>query len=248
MDAAVIGCRHVFVHHSIKLYFCMLFGAIRIHLVSLQLSVADPIALKVEDQHLNLGGFLRSKQAISILYIVVVVKDTVFMVLGISYLKVVSASVDLHSNGFIGAMADLIPQVLVPVVNGDTFQLQTFNNKDVRNQPMTQPSMATGQVRSIAALLYYPSWTLGKGKAVLVISHCVYGSSNMLDDDDTCGSNKFIGFKNNAGGWSLLFIGTHSDIGSTKQDLIINEPYNETAAAQYGWDEREGGCLRKGCY
>lgn len=35
------------------------------------------------------------------------------MVLEISYLQVVSLSVDLQSNVFIGAMADLIPQVLV---------------------------------------------------------------------------------------------------------------------------------------
>ncbi|KAJ8656694.1 hypothetical protein O0I10_007541 [Lichtheimia ornata] len=39
---------------------------------------------------------------------VVDVKDTVSMVLEISYLQVVSASVDLRSNVFIGAMADLI--------------------------------------------------------------------------------------------------------------------------------------------
>ncbi|KAJ8662895.1 hypothetical protein O0I10_001071 [Lichtheimia ornata] len=60
--------------------------------------MASPIELEVEDQHLNL---------------VVVVKDTVSMVLEISYLQVVSLSVDLQSNVFIGAMADLIPQVLV---------------------------------------------------------------------------------------------------------------------------------------
>ncbi|KAJ8660556.1 hypothetical protein O0I10_003603 [Lichtheimia ornata] len=80
--------------------------------LSLLLSMANPIELEDEDQHLNLGGCLRSKQAISIL-IVVVVKDTVSMVLEISYLQVVSLSVDLQSNVFIGAMADLIPQVLV---------------------------------------------------------------------------------------------------------------------------------------
>lgn len=35
--------------------------------LSLQLSMANPIELEDEDQHLNLGGCLRSKQAISIL-------------------------------------------------------------------------------------------------------------------------------------------------------------------------------------
>ncbi|KAJ8663568.1 hypothetical protein O0I10_000811 [Lichtheimia ornata] len=74
--------------------------------------MANPMELEDEDQHLNLGGCFRSKQAISILYLVVV-KDTVSMVLEISYLQVVSLSVDLQSNVFIGAMADLIPQVLV---------------------------------------------------------------------------------------------------------------------------------------
>ncbi|KAJ8655273.1 hypothetical protein O0I10_008961 [Lichtheimia ornata] len=43
----------------------------------------------------------------------VVVKDTVSMVLEISYLQVVSLSVDLQSIVFIGAMAVLVPQVLV---------------------------------------------------------------------------------------------------------------------------------------
>ncbi|KAJ8662260.1 hypothetical protein O0I10_001953 [Lichtheimia ornata] len=60
--------------------------------------MANPIELEDEDQHLNL---------------VVVVKDTVSMVLEITYLQVVSLSVDLQSNVFIGAMADLIPQVFV---------------------------------------------------------------------------------------------------------------------------------------
>ncbi|KAJ8662414.1 hypothetical protein O0I10_002108 [Lichtheimia ornata] len=58
--------------------------------------MANPIALKDDDQHLNLGGSLRSKQAIydntRILDHVmdVVVKDTVSMVLGIIYLQVIS--------------------------------------------------------------------------------------------------------------------------------------------------------------
>ncbi|KAJ8651378.1 hypothetical protein O0I10_013096 [Lichtheimia ornata] len=45
--------------------------------------MANPIELEDEDQHLNL---------------VVVVKDTVSMVLEISYLQVVSLSIDLQSN------------------------------------------------------------------------------------------------------------------------------------------------------
>ncbi|KAJ8651284.1 hypothetical protein O0I10_013231 [Lichtheimia ornata] len=47
--------------------------------------MANPIELEDEDQHLNLA---------------VVVKDTVSMVLEISYLQVVSLSVDLQSKCF----------------------------------------------------------------------------------------------------------------------------------------------------
>lgn len=66
-----------------------------------------------------------------------------------------------------------------------------------------------------------------KVDALLVISHCVLV-------DSTC--------------WMIVpltvtryrstldcFTGTYS-IGSTIQTPLINEPYNETAAAQYGWD------------
>ncbi|KAJ8660925.1 hypothetical protein O0I10_003147 [Lichtheimia ornata] len=59
------------------------------------LSVAIPIALKDDDQHLDLGGVLRSKQAITDMRILdhhtdVVVKDTVSMVVEISYLQLAS--------------------------------------------------------------------------------------------------------------------------------------------------------------
>ena len=37
------------------------------------------------------------------------------------------------------------------VVNGDSFQLQTFNNKFARDLPMTQASTSIQKVRSIAA-------------------------------------------------------------------------------------------------
>ncbi|KAJ8651365.1 hypothetical protein O0I10_013117 [Lichtheimia ornata] len=57
--------------------------------------------------------WVSQKQASDLYLIVVVVKDTVSMVLEISYLQVVFLSADLQSNVFIGAMADLIPQVLV---------------------------------------------------------------------------------------------------------------------------------------
>ncbi|KAJ8658672.1 hypothetical protein O0I10_005712 [Lichtheimia ornata] len=46
------------------------------------------------------------------------------------------------------------------------------------------------------------------GLVLLVISHCVYGRLNMLDDGTS---------------------------GSDKRNLLINEPYSETAARQHGW-------------
>ncbi|KAJ8651387.1 hypothetical protein O0I10_013081 [Lichtheimia ornata] len=68
------------------------------HLYSKEMCSDYWVASNIVDSHMTL---------------VAVVKDTVSMVLEISYLQVVSLSVDLQSNVFIGAMADLIPQVLV---------------------------------------------------------------------------------------------------------------------------------------
>lgn len=48
-----------------KPFFHILFGVMKDHLVSLEVSVPSPIDFNDEDQHLALGGCLRGKQAIS---------------------------------------------------------------------------------------------------------------------------------------------------------------------------------------
>ncbi|KAJ8651466.1 hypothetical protein O0I10_012974 [Lichtheimia ornata] len=73
--------------------------------------MANPIELEDEDQHLNWVGVSQaSKRSLSYSC---GCQGYRFHGLEISYLQVVSLSVDFQSNVFIGAMADLIPQVLV---------------------------------------------------------------------------------------------------------------------------------------
>ncbi|CDH52048.1 predicted protein [Lichtheimia corymbifera JMRC:FSU:9682] len=87
------------VDHSIKANFYILFGAIKVYLISLELSVPSPIALKDEDQHLALADFSEaSKRSLLDQFMAVVVKDTVSMVLEISSLQVISLLVDPLGN------------------------------------------------------------------------------------------------------------------------------------------------------
>ncbi|KAJ8663570.1 hypothetical protein O0I10_000813 [Lichtheimia ornata] len=69
------------------------------------------------------------------------------------------------------------------------------------------------------------------GLVLLVISHCVYGRLNMLDDGSS-GSNRMRISKQ-----ECCMVGSMvcmDGIGFTKRNLLINETYSETAARQYG--------------
>ncbi|KAJ8655958.1 hypothetical protein O0I10_008398 [Lichtheimia ornata] len=92
----------------------MLFGAIKVSPYSCQWR----ILLSGRRRSTFEFGWVSQKQASDLYLIVVVVKDTVSMALEISYLQVVSLSVDLQSNVFIGAMVDLILQVPVRIPLG----------------------------------------------------------------------------------------------------------------------------------
>ncbi|CDH58425.1 predicted protein [Lichtheimia corymbifera JMRC:FSU:9682] len=94
--------------------FSILFGAMKVYLFSLELSVPSPIAWRDEDQHLALVDFsAASKRSLLDHFLAVVVKDTVSMVLQIT---IVSARRLFIGGCFwamflIGAVAYIISQV-----------------------------------------------------------------------------------------------------------------------------------------
>ncbi|KAJ8657737.1 hypothetical protein O0I10_006552 [Lichtheimia ornata] len=85
--------------------------------------------------------------------------------------------------------------------HGDTFQLQTFNNKYTRDRPMTQAPIAIQHF------------------AVLAFIQCLKGASFDMLDDDTSGTSKILTPNKNALRW---LNGKHG-IGSATQDLLIDE-------------------------
>ncbi|KAJ8658594.1 hypothetical protein O0I10_005634 [Lichtheimia ornata] len=120
------------------------------------------------------------------------------------------------------------------VVNGDTFQLQTFNNKYARDLPMTQASIA---IQHFAVLAFIRD---AKGAS------CVVCMLSMVVIKE--GRNLLLLWLGHVGLWYLWqqqdtdlkarmlygWLNGMRGIGSTKRNLLINETYSETAARQYG--------------
>ncbi|CDH59354.1 predicted protein [Lichtheimia corymbifera JMRC:FSU:9682] len=69
-----------------------------------------------------------------------------------------------------------------------------------------------------------------KAYAVVVISHCVYGRLNLLDDGTYLWQQHDIDLRaRTLYGW----LNGKQGVGSIMQDHLINQPYNETAAAAH---------------
>ncbi|KAJ8658975.1 hypothetical protein O0I10_005357 [Lichtheimia ornata] len=121
------------------------------------------------------------------------------------------------------------------VVNGDTFQFQTFNSKYARDLPMTHASIAI-QHFTILAFIRDPK---GASCVVCMLSMVVVRE----------GRNLLLLWLGHVGLWYLWqqqdtdlkarmlygWLNGMRGIRSTKQIMLINEPCNDTAAAPTGW-------------
>ncbi|KAJ8661670.1 hypothetical protein O0I10_002477 [Lichtheimia ornata] len=122
------------------------------------------------------------------------------------------------------------------VVNGDTFQLQTFNNKYARDLPMTQASIA---IQHFAVLSFIQD---PKGASRVV---CISWLSSRRNP------NTLLLWLGYVGLWCLWqqeeidlkarilygWLNGMRGIGCTKQNMLTNEPFNGITAAPTGWQE-----------
>ena len=89
-------------------------------------------------------------------------------------------------------------------------------------------------------LLFWVCWHWFRMACLLYISHCVYCKLYLVDV--FVAATRLISSKKSV----YDPMGTYS-IGSTKQAVFINEPYNKTAAAQCQWHGETVVCSKKNC-